>query len=328
MLEAVFALARPLLNALDPEQAHELTLRSHGGRHLSAQLGDGRRPAGDERVGARVSQPARHRRGLRQGRARGRGRARHGARLRRDRHRHAATAAGQPAPARLPTGRGSARSSTGSASTTAATPRHWRGSSAGLPRGVVGINVGANKDAPDRAADYVEGIRCFYDVASYFTVNVSSPNTPGLRDLQAPAALDDLLARVLAARSQLIAAGKPRRPIVVKLAPDLAEADLEPVVGVLMARGVDGIAVGNTTLGRARRERSRSGQAGRRALGAPAVPPLDRHAGARLPADAGAHSADRHRRHRLRRRRPSPRSRPAPRCCSSTPPSCSRDRAS
>src|SRR5437762_10304961 len=95
------------------------------------------------------------------------------------------------------------------------------------PRGVVGINVGANKDAPDRAADYVEGLQRFYDVAGYFTVNVSSPNTPGLRDLQAPAALDDLLARVLAARSQLIAAGKPTRPIVVKLAPDLAEADLE-----------------------------------------------------------------------------------------------------
>jgi dihydroorotate dehydrogenase len=118
------------------------------------------------------------------------------------------------------------------------------------PQGVVGVNVGANKDAPDRAADYVEGIRCFYDVAGFFSVNVSSPNTPGLRDLQAPAALDDLLARVLAARADLVAAGKPRRPIVVKLAPDLAEADLEPVVGVLAGRGVDGIAVSNTTLSR------------------------------------------------------------------------------
>jgi dihydroorotate dehydrogenase len=116
--------------------------------------------------------------------------------------------------------------------------------------GIVGINVGANKDAPDRAADYVEGIQRFYDVAGYFTVNVSSPNTPGLRDLQAPAALDDLLARVLAARSQLIASGKPSRPIVVKLAPDLAEADLEPVVAVLMRHGVDGIAISNTTLSR------------------------------------------------------------------------------
>jgi dihydroorotate dehydrogenase len=118
-------------------------------------------------------------------------------------------------------------------------------------RGIVGVNVGANKDAADRAADYVSGIRCFYDVASYFTVNISSPNTPGLRDLQAPAALDQLVGRVLAARSELMAGGKPRRPIVVKLAPDIAEADIEPIVGVLSAWGIDGIAIGNTTLARA-----------------------------------------------------------------------------
>jgi dihydroorotate dehydrogenase len=93
-------------------------------------------------------------------------------------------------------------------------------------------------------------VRAFYDVASYFTINVSSPNTPGLRDLQAPAALDDLLARVLAARGELMAAGAPRRPIVVKLAPDIAEEDLEPIVRVLLDRGVDGIAVSNTTLSR------------------------------------------------------------------------------
>jgi dihydroorotate dehydrogenase len=118
-------------------------------------------------------------------------------------------------------------------------------------RGIVGVNVGANKDAADRTADYVAGIRRFYDVASYLAVNVSSPNTPGLRDLQAPAALDDLLARVLAARSELMAAGRPKRPIVVKLAPDIAEDDLAPVVDVLASRGIDGIAIGNTTLSRA-----------------------------------------------------------------------------
>ena len=116
--------------------------------------------------------------------------------------------------------------------------------------GIVGVNVGANKDAGDRAADYAAGVRLFGDVASYLTVNVSSPNTPGLRDLQAPAALDDLLARVLAARDALVAAGRPRRPIVVKIAPDIAEADLEPIVAVLVARGVDGIAVSNSTLAR------------------------------------------------------------------------------
>jgi dihydroorotate dehydrogenase len=116
--------------------------------------------------------------------------------------------------------------------------------------GVVGVNVGANRDASDRVADYVAGVRTFYDVASYFTVNISSPNTPGLRDLQAPAALDELLARVLEARAAMVATGAPRRPIVVKLAPDIAEADLEPIVGVLTARGIDGIAVSNTTLAR------------------------------------------------------------------------------
>ncbi len=116
--------------------------------------------------------------------------------------------------------------------------------------GIVGVNVGANRDAVDRVADYVAGVRAFWDVASYFTVNVSSPNTPGLRDLQAPAALDDLLARVMDARAALTAAGKPRRPVVVKLAPDIAEQDLEPIVQVLAARGADGIAVSNTTLAR------------------------------------------------------------------------------
>jgi dihydroorotate dehydrogenase len=118
------------------------------------------------------------------------------------------------------------------------------------PGGIVGVNVGANKDAADRVADYVAGIRCFYDVASYFTVNISSPNTPGLRDLQAPSALDALIARVLAARSELVAAGRPQRPIVVKLAPDLAADDLAPIVEVLLTRGVDGIAIGNSTLAR------------------------------------------------------------------------------
>jgi dihydroorotate dehydrogenase len=116
--------------------------------------------------------------------------------------------------------------------------------------GVVGVNIGANRDAVDRVEDYVTGVRAFCDVAGYFTINISSPNTPGLRDLQAPAALDDLLARILDAREALTASGRPRRPVVVKLAPDIAQEDLEPIVGVLTHRGVDGIAVSNTTLAR------------------------------------------------------------------------------
>lgn len=117
-------------------------------------------------------------------------------------------------------------------------------------RGVVGVNIGANKDSSDRAADYVAGIDAFYDVASYFTVNISSPNTPGLRDLQAPDALDELLSRVMAARAAKVATGAPRRPIVVKLAPDIAPEDVEPIVAALLRNGVDGIAVSNTTLAR------------------------------------------------------------------------------
>ena len=116
--------------------------------------------------------------------------------------------------------------------------------------GIVGINVGANKDTSDKTADYVQGLAAFYDLASYFVINISSPNTPGLRDLQAPAALDELLVRLLDARAQRVAGGAPRRPIVVKISPDIAEADLEPVVERLVAHAVDGIAVSNTTLSR------------------------------------------------------------------------------
>ena len=116
--------------------------------------------------------------------------------------------------------------------------------------GIVGVNVGANKDAADRTADYVRGIETFYDVASYFTVNISSPNTPGLRDLQAPKALDELLGRVMAARAERMGAGRVRVPIVVKIAPDIAPEDLPDIVACLRRHEVDGIAVSNTTLAR------------------------------------------------------------------------------
>jgi dihydroorotate dehydrogenase len=116
--------------------------------------------------------------------------------------------------------------------------------------GVVGVNIGANKESSDRAGDYVAGLEAFYDVASYFTVNISSPNTPGLRDLQAPEQLDQLLSRVMAARARLVAEGRPSRPIVVKIAPDIAEEDVRPIVARLVAHAVDAIAVSNTTLSR------------------------------------------------------------------------------
>jgi dihydroorotate dehydrogenase len=112
------------------------------------------------------------------------------------------------------------------------------------PAGVVGVNIGAGRDSSDRSADYVSGIERMGSVASYFTVNISSPNTPGLRDLQAPETLDALLKRALTARGAL--ANKP--PLLVKLAPDLADADLPEVVDVIVANGVDAIVVSNTTL--------------------------------------------------------------------------------
>ncbi len=118
------------------------------------------------------------------------------------------------------------------------------------PNGIIAVNIGANKDTDDKAADYVLGLETFNQVANVFTVNISSPNTPGLRDLQAPAALDALLTRVMTARASLVAAGQLRRPIIVKIAPDIADADLAPVVATLIAHAVDGIAVSNTTLAR------------------------------------------------------------------------------
>jgi len=129
--------------------------------------------------------------------------------------------------------------------------------------GIVGVNIGANKDATDRVADYVAGVAAFAGLASYFTVNVSSPNTPGLRDLQQRAMLDELLARVLEARDRSAdAAG--RTPVLLKIAPDLALADLDDVVAVARARGVDGMIVSNTTITRSPdlRERETAAEAG------------------------------------------------------------------
>ena len=115
--------------------------------------------------------------------------------------------------------------------------------------GLVGVNVGANKDSPDRVADYVKLIETFAPVASYFTVNVSSPNTPGLRNLQEGALLDDLLAKVIDARER-VRQKAGDTPVLLKIAPDLSLADLDDVVGIARSRRVDGMIVGNTTLAR------------------------------------------------------------------------------
>jgi dihydroorotate dehydrogenase len=115
--------------------------------------------------------------------------------------------------------------------------------------GIVGINLGPNKDSADRTADYVRLVEAFAPVVSYVTINVSSPNTPGLRNLQEAKSLDDLLARVIEARDRVRAHAGPA-PILLKIAPDLTLADLDDIVGIARSRKVDGMIVGNTTVTR------------------------------------------------------------------------------
>ena len=115
--------------------------------------------------------------------------------------------------------------------------------------GIVAINLGANKDSIDRATDYVEGIKAFGALAKFFVVNVSSPNTPGLRDLQQDQALDDLIARVLEARDE-IASECGRKPVILKIAPDLSLDELDAIIRICRARGIDGLGISNTTISR------------------------------------------------------------------------------
>jgi len=114
------------------------------------------------------------------------------------------------------------------------------------PPGLIGVNLGANKDAADRLEDYALGVRIFAKVADYLAINVSSPNTPGLRDLQRREALDDLIARVVEARDET----EPHRPLMLKIAPDLDARGLEDIVATALVRRVDGLIVSNTTVAR------------------------------------------------------------------------------
>ena len=110
--------------------------------------------------------------------------------------------------------------------------------------GVIGVNVGANKDSKDRIADYAAGVRAMAPVAKYLTINISSPNTPGLRQLQDEGALKALLEAVNEARP------KDGPPIFLKVAPDLGEGEPDQIVRVAMSQGVDAIIVANTTVSR------------------------------------------------------------------------------
>ena len=109
---------------------------------------------------------------------------------------------------------------------------------------VIGANLGANKDTEDKAADYVTGLRRLAGLADYFTINISSPNTPGLRALQGRAALDDLLGRIAEARAP------DGVPVLLKIAPDLTVAEIGMIVEASLAYGIDGLIVSNTTLDR------------------------------------------------------------------------------
>ncbi|TCT43088.1 quinone-dependent dihydroorotate dehydrogenase [Martelella mediterranea] len=114
-------------------------------------------------------------------------------------------------------------------------------------RGVTGVNIGANKDSEDRMSDYVAGVTRFSGLADYLTVNISSPNTPGLRDLQGREQLDALLGRVAEAREK----AEQRIPVFLKIAPDLDETGLDDIAAAVLSSGLDGLIVSNTTLSRA-----------------------------------------------------------------------------
>src|SRR3954454_4717240 len=115
--------------------------------------------------------------------------------------------------------------------------------------GVVGINLGSNKDTVDRAADYVTCIAALAPHVAFLTVNISSPNTAGLRNLQQASAVDDLPARVIEARERAAVGRKPK-PLLLKIAPDLTLTDLDDVVGIARRHRIDGVIVGNTPLTR------------------------------------------------------------------------------
>jgi len=117
-------------------------------------------------------------------------------------------------------------------------------------RGIIGANIGANKDATDRIADYVTGLTRLWGLSDYFTINISSPNTPGLRALQTKAALQDLLGRIAEARGLLKAAGTVDYPIFLKVAPDLEDGEVEAIVETVKANELNGIIVSNTTIAR------------------------------------------------------------------------------
>ena len=147
------------------------------------------------------------------------------------------------------------------------------------PSGVVGANVGKNRDTADGAADYAAGVERLAPHADYLVVNLSSPNTPGLRALQARGPIEDLLSRVLAARAKGAGTGR-RPPLLAKVGPDLSETDMQDIAEVALRLGIDGLIVGNTTVARPpglrSRHRAQAGGLSGRPLMAPSTECLSR----------------------------------------------------
>ena len=249
MIRAFDAFSLPLLRWFDPEDAHRLAIQ---GLRLLPPV----RPRPDDpklavrAFGLNFPNPIGMAAGFdKSAEAPGRAAA---ARLRlcRDRHGDAEAASRQSAAAAVPAASATKPSSTAWASTMTAPTRCCGGSR----RARIAAASSASMSAPtriraDRVADYVRLIETFAPVASYFTVNVSSPNTPGLRNLQQAAALDDLLAKVIDARER-VRQNAGDSPVLLKIAPDLSLAELDDVVHIARSRRVDGMIVANTTLAR------------------------------------------------------------------------------
>jgi dihydroorotate dehydrogenase len=118
-----------------------------------------------------------------------------------------------------------------------------------LKNGLVGANLGANKNSKNRVEDYAIGLRALWGLSDYFTINISSPNTPGLRDLQNENAMDELLGRVSEVRAELTG-DKPSFPIFLKVAPDLGLGEIERIVEQSRSYGINALIVSNTTIAR------------------------------------------------------------------------------
>ena len=117
-------------------------------------------------------------------------------------------------------------------------------------RGIIGGNIGKNKESVDAVADYVSAMRTLYPYVDYITANISSPNTPGLRALQAADELSGLIEALQNLRAELVNTGSAHRPIFVKIAPDCDDAMLEAIAHTALATGLDGLIISNTTLAR------------------------------------------------------------------------------